>query len=93
MAQRTPFSWNSCRHALPAPLLFAALVALGAPTDKQLDAAMSCFTIAGEVTCFESGGAHVQPVAPNIAPSGPIFGGESEEIVMRDNGGHVVERG
>jgi hypothetical protein len=37
------------------------------------------------MTCFD--------IAGEVTPIAPIFGGEDEDIVMRDDGGHVVERG
>jgi hypothetical protein len=93
MAQRVHLSAIAPTTSCMLSLAAAALVALASPSIARPVASMSCFTIAGEVTCFEAGGPPAPPVAPIMAPMGPIFGGEDEEIVMRDDGGHVVERG
>jgi hypothetical protein len=78
----------------PIGISFVLTVALGGLVGSGNNPpvkALSCFTIAGQVTCIDAGGSTVAPIIPPI--HGPIFGGEDEEIVMSDNGGYQVERG
>lgn len=93
MAQRISLSLIARSTTLAVAFSILALIAIGGPIPVHRDAAMTCFTIASDVTCIESGGAQAPLAPPIMAPMGPIFGGDDEEIVMRDNGGRVVERG
>jgi hypothetical protein len=56
--------------------------------------AASCFAVSGKVVCIDAGYAPVNPPAPVVvAPTGPFFDTEDEDIVIRDDGGHHVARG
>ena len=62
---------------------------------EPLRAAMTCFTIAGDIACIETVDMPpVMPVLPAImVPVGPGVEGESNDVVIRDDGGHEVARG
>ena len=84
-------AWLTVASLVPALAGFTFAMDAGSPGTAR---AFSCFVIVGGVTCIDAGHAPGAPgVPPVIAPIGPIFGGEDNDIVMSDNGGYVVERG
>jgi hypothetical protein len=88
---------------LPATCTLAvvgALISLVGQSAEKTSRQQLCVTpVAGTMTCTNAvPGASVvapmPPLAPQFAvPIGPIFGGEHEDVVIRDNGGRHVARG
>jgi hypothetical protein len=57
-------------------------------------AAFSCFSVAEDVVCMDfAAGAAFPPMPPVIVPAAAWGEGESESIVIRDDGGRQVTRG
>jgi hypothetical protein len=90
----------SARRAALASVLVSAFsltaaVAVMDSTASPATRAMSCFVIAGKMSCI-GGGAVVPivPIAPPImVPAGPGVDGENESYVIEDDGGYEVSRG
>ncbi len=76
-------------------LSFMFAMAPGATGDTPASrprANVSCFAVAGVVTCYETGFIIVPPIPPAFT-SGEDVEGSDEDIVIRDDGGHHVARG
>ncbi len=86
------------RHVLlrRALVAFGAAVVLGAFGwgQAQPASAMSCFTVAGKMTCIDA--AHAPTAGylpPVIVPAIAGGDGEDQHIVIRDDGGRRVAQG
>jgi hypothetical protein len=90
---------SASRAALASVLLTGfsltvAVAAMGSP-NAQSTYAMSCFVIAGNMSCID--GAGVVPIVPTLppitVPAGSNVDGENETYVVKDDGGYEVARG
>ena len=91
---------SSGRMAMTVAALAAALaLSMGTPIPsgslEPFRASLTCFTISGDIACIET--VDMPPVMPifpaAIVPVGPGVEGESNDVVIRDDGGHEVARG
>jgi hypothetical protein len=56
--------------------------------------AMSCFTVAGKMTCIDTAASGAAPFMPPVIVPGAAWGeGEDHHIVIEDDGGRHVARG
>ncbi|MGH2618877.1 MAG: hypothetical protein ACRDJC_26920, partial [Thermomicrobiales bacterium] len=79
---------------LIAALGLAGMIGLAGRSDMPSASAMSCFAVAGNLTCIDTAPAPVVPfVPPVMVPSGVGIEGDDEHIVIRDNGGRHIARG
>jgi hypothetical protein len=79
---------------LLAALGMAGILGLMGQSEMPSAHAMSCFAVAGNLTCIETATVPVAPVMPPvIVPVGASADGEHEHIVIRDDGGRHIARG
>lgn len=97
LVARVPASFLAATCTLA---VVGALVSLvGQPAGVTSRQHLCVASVAGTMTCPNAiSGAPfavpMPPLAPQFAVSiGPIFGGEDEDVVIRDNGGRHVARG
>ena len=90
---------SASRAALVSVLLIGfsltvAVAVMGGP-NAQSTYAMSCFVIAGNMSCIEGAGAVpiVPALPPIMVPAGSNVDGENETYVVKDDGGYEVARG
>jgi hypothetical protein len=76
---------------LTAALGLAGILVLAGRFETPTARAMSCFAIAGTLSCIET--PTVPFVPPVIVTGGAKVEGEDEHIVIRDNGGRHIARG